>query len=111
MRAAKRDFVSVTLRLFENDCNDHYNLYNQRSTAMKTMTALEAKTHFGKFLDAAQREPVLVTKKNRAVGVMFSIQDIEDTVWGERAKKAEVEGFLGTEESANLLASLINAQD
>jgi hypothetical protein len=30
---------------------------------MKTMTALEAKTHFGKFLDAAQREPVLVTKK------------------------------------------------
>ena len=35
---------------------------------MKTMTAAEAKTHFGKFLDAAQREPVLV-EKNRPVGV------------------------------------------
>lgn len=78
---------------------------------MKTMTAVEAKTHFGKFLDAAQREPVIVTKKNRAVGVMFSMQDIEDTIWAEKARKAEAEGFVGESESASLIAALINARD
>jgi prevent-host-death family protein len=81
------------------------------TVAMKTMTAVEAKTHFGKFLDAAQREPVIVTKKNRAVGVMFSMQDIEDTVWAEKARKAQDEGFIGTEQSASLLSALVNAAD
>jgi prevent-host-death family protein len=47
---------------------------------MKTMTAREAKTHFGEFLDAMQREPVLVTKNNRPVGIMLSIQDAADTL-------------------------------
>ncbi len=42
---------------------------------MKTFTAKEAKTHFGEFLDAMQREPVMVTKNNRPVGVMLSIDD------------------------------------
>ena len=31
---------------------------------MKTVTAREAKTHFGELLDAMQREPVIVTKKD-----------------------------------------------
>ena len=78
---------------------------------VKTMTALEAKTHFGKFLDAAQREPVIVTKKNRPVGVMFSIEDIEDTLWAEKARKAQDEGFIGTQESASLITALLHAQD
>ena len=78
---------------------------------MKTMTAVEAKTHFGRFLDAAQREPVVVTKKNRAVGVMFSMEDIEDTIWAEKARKAADEGFVGAQDSASLLAELMNAKD
>lgn len=78
---------------------------------MKTMTAVEAKTHFGKFLDAAQREPVIITKKNRAVGVMFSMQDIEDTIWAEKARKAQEEGFIGGNESASLLNALLHAED
>ena len=44
---------------------------------MKVMTAKEAKNSFGLLIDTAQREPVLVTKRNRSVGVFFSIQDIE----------------------------------
>jgi prevent-host-death family protein len=32
---------------------------------MKAMTAAHAKNSFGTFLDAVQREPVIVTKKNR----------------------------------------------
>ena len=78
---------------------------------MKTMTAVEAKTHFGKFLDAAQREPVIVTKKNRAVGVMFSMQDIEDTVWAEKARAAQSEGYIGAKESADLINALRHAGD
>ena len=78
---------------------------------MKTMSAVEAKTHFGKFLDAAQREPVIVTKKNRAVGVMFSMQDIEDTVWAEKARKAQEEGYVGEFKSADLITALLHAKD
>ncbi len=70
---------------------------------MKTMTAAKAKTNFGKFIDMAQREPVIVTKKNRPVGVMFSMQDIEDTVWGERARTAHAEGYLTSEDSKSIL--------
>lgn len=44
---------------------------------MKTMTANEAKTHFGAFLDTAQRTPVRVTRRNRVVGVMVSAEDYE----------------------------------
>ena len=70
---------------------------------MKTMTAANAKTHFGKFLDTAQREPVIITKKNRPVGVMFSMQDIEDTIWGEKARNAHAEGYLSHDESDAVL--------
>ena len=44
---------------------------------MKVMTAKEAKNSFGSLIDTVQREPVLVTRRNRSVGVFFSIQDIE----------------------------------
>ncbi|MBU0500137.1 MAG: type II toxin-antitoxin system prevent-host-death family antitoxin [Gammaproteobacteria bacterium] len=47
---------------------------------MKTMTARDAKIHFGEFLDTMQREPVLVTKNNRPVGIMISIEDAADTL-------------------------------
>lgn len=50
---------------------------------MKVMTARDAKNHFGEFLDAAQREPVVITKNNRPVGIMISIQDAADTVLPE----------------------------
>lgn len=56
---------------------------------MKTMTAREAKTHFGEFLDAMQREPVIVTKNNRPVGVMLSIQDAADTLVPEMFMEKE----------------------
>jgi prevent-host-death family protein len=77
---------------------------------MKTMTAARAKTHFGEFLDTAQREPVVVTKKSRPVGVMFSMQDIEDTVWGELARKAHAAGYLSKKESAKIIKTLLNAK-
>jgi prevent-host-death family protein len=44
---------------------------------MQTMTANEAKTHFGEFIDMAQREPVRVMRRERVVGVMVSAQDYD----------------------------------
>ncbi len=45
---------------------------------MKTMTASVASKEFGRYLDTAQREPVIVTKKNRPVAVTVSLQDWEE---------------------------------
>lgn len=41
------------------------------------MTANEAKTRFGEFLDNAQRGPVRVLRHDRTIGVMVSAQDFE----------------------------------
>lgn len=50
---------------------------------MKVMTAREAKNRFGEFLDAARREPVVITKNDRPVGIMVSIEDAADTLLPE----------------------------
>ncbi len=50
---------------------------------MKVMTAREAKNRFGEFLDASRREPVVITKNNRPVGIMVSIEDAADTLLPE----------------------------
>jgi prevent-host-death family protein len=47
---------------------------------MKIMTARDAKNRFGEFLDAARRGPVVVTKNDRPVGIMISIEDAADTL-------------------------------
>ena len=42
---------------------------------MKEISSTDAKTHFGALLDMAQREPVTIHKKGRAVAVMLSMED------------------------------------
>ncbi len=59
---------------------------------MKTVSAREAKTHFGELLDTMQREPVMVTKNNRPVGIMLSIKDASDTLIPELFMEKE-EGY------------------
>ena len=78
---------------------------------MKKMSAAEAKTRFGQFLDNAQREPVLITKKDRPVGVFFSLQDLEDTVWAEEAIRADQEGYIGPQKSIELMNKYRDAAD
>jgi prevent-host-death family protein len=51
--------------------------------AMKVMTARDAKNHFGEFLDSARREPVVVTKNDRPVGIMISLEDAKDTLFAD----------------------------
>ncbi|MFV8826045.1 type II toxin-antitoxin system Phd/YefM family antitoxin, partial [Thauera sp. WH-2] len=50
---------------------------------MRVMTAREAKNRFGEFLDASRREPVVITKNDRPVGIMVSIEDAADTLLPE----------------------------
>ena len=45
---------------------------------MKTMSATTASKEFGRFIDAVQREPVLLTKKDRPVAVTVSVADWEE---------------------------------
>lgn len=47
---------------------------------MKTMSATLASKEFGRFIDAVQREPVLLTKKDRPVAVTVSVADWEELV-------------------------------
>lgn len=47
---------------------------------MKTMSATLASKEFGRFIDAAQREPVLLTKKDRPVAVTVSVADWEELI-------------------------------
>ncbi len=48
---------------------------NILSMTMKVMSAKDAKNSFGTFLDTAQREPVVVTKRDRPVGVLLCADD------------------------------------
>lgn len=50
---------------------------------MKIMTARDAKNHFGEFLDSARREPVVVTKNDRPVGIMISVEDAAETMFSD----------------------------
>lgn len=46
---------------------------------MQVITAKDAKLRFGELLDTMQREPVLVTKNKRPVGVFLSLKDVKGT--------------------------------
>jgi prevent-host-death family protein len=63
---------------------------------MQTMTARDAKTNFGVLLDTMQREPVLVTKNKRPVGIMISIEDAADSLIPElfMQKQADYDEWL-----------------
>lgn len=70
---------------------------------MKSIPASEAKTHFGALLDAAQREPVAVSKQGRAVAVVMSIQDYEEMKLARlRAHLAEGEAQIKRGESTTI---------
>ncbi|MBS0184890.1 MAG: type II toxin-antitoxin system Phd/YefM family antitoxin [Proteobacteria bacterium] len=81
---------------------------------MKTVSATEAKTNFGKYLSIAISEPVVISKAGHEAIVMISKEELnrleacEDAYWGMRARQAEKKGYLGEEESAKIIEKLIN---
>ena len=73
------------------------------------VTATEFKNRLGQYLDMAETDPVVVEKSGRIKSVLISnamyekFLAYEDAYWANKAKQAEDEGYLGTEDSADLL--------
>ena len=73
------------------------------------ITATELKNRLGQYLDAAEREPVIIEKSGRKKSVLIShdmymkFVAFEDAYWGERAKQAEVRGYVGQKAVKKLL--------
>ena len=83
---------------------------------MQSFTANQAKTQFGQFLDAAQREPVQVMRHDRVVGVMVSAKDYEamrlfyaDRLQHRLAQSAQLAEAAGLTE--NKLDELLSERD
>jgi len=55
---------------------------------MQTISSTDMKQGFGAALDAAQREPVIITKQNRGVAVLISIAEF-DKLRGLRVSEFE----------------------
>lgn len=59
---------------------------------MQVMTARDAKTRFGEALDTMQKEPVLLTKNGRPIGMMVSLDDLKGTYIADHFMEKE-EGY------------------
>ncbi len=64
------------------------------------ISATELKNRLGRYLDAAETEPVIVEKSGRSKSVLISHElyqkylALEDAFWAEQARQAEAEGYL-----------------
>lgn len=72
---------------------------------MKTLTAKDAKYGFGRMIDLARAEPVLVAKHGRPVVVVMSVEEYarlknsEDSGGGRTTKKTKTANPNGAEEN------------
>jgi len=79
---------------------------------MNTVKATELKNSLGKYLEAAIKEPIIVEKNRRKVGVIMSydffeqLTKYEDAYWAMRALEAEKAGYLGVDESLEALKNI-----
>ncbi len=55
---------------------------------MLTLTSVEAQNRFGQLLDAAQREPVAITRRGRPVAMLVAMQDYEALQGDQKAALA-----------------------
>jgi antitoxin Phd len=73
------------------------------------VTATEFKRKLGQYLDASERNPVIIRKSGRIKSVLISSEmyekfmALEDAYWAQKAKQAEVGGYLGEDETDKLL--------
>jgi prevent-host-death family protein len=81
------------------------------------MSAKEAEHSFGALIDAAQREPVAITRQGHGMAVVLSVEDfarfaaLEDAHWGRLASVAMNEGSIGVNASERLLRQARRAED
>ena len=86
---------------------------------MRTMTSVEAQNHFGELLDAAQREPVTITRRGRPVAFVVSQQEYEALTQGletthsqalQTAAQAAIAAFRGSGAKGTTAALLADRQ-
>ncbi len=53
-----------------------------------TLTSTEAQNHFGEVLDAAQREPITITRRGRPLAFIISPEDLKK-LFASQAKRDE----------------------
>ncbi len=68
---------------------------------MHVTTVREAKKRFGQLLDAAQRRPVAISKKGRAVTVMLSVEQYERLRGAAWARLASTMDTMSAEAATN----------
>jgi antitoxin Phd len=60
---------------------------------MRSLTSVEAQNRFGELLDAAQREPVSITRRGRPVAFVVSPADMKDLIDGRQHRVAAVAAY------------------
>ena len=60
---------------------------------MITVTSVQAQNSFGKLLDSAQREPVVVTRHGRPAAFIVSPQDMDELMDARRKRSKAVAEF------------------
>ena len=60
---------------------------------MKTVTSVEAQNRFGELLDAAQREPVTITRRGRTVAFIVSPEDLKNLVDARATRQSAVAAY------------------
>ena len=76
---------------------------------MKCVREEDIKNGLGRFLQMALVEPVCIESMQQSMVVILAMKEyerlkqLEDMYWGEKALEAEVEGYIGVEESMELL--------
>ena len=82
---------------------------------MTAVSAYVAKQNFGKIIDAARIDPVIIEKHGRESVVMISIerfreyQAMEDAYWIAKAEEGISSGFMGAEKTAKFLMESLDA--
>ena len=60
---------------------------------MRSLTSVEAQNRFGELLDAAQREPVSITRRGRPVAFVVSPADMKELIDGRQQRVAAVAAY------------------
>lgn len=78
---------------------------------MRTMTSVEAQNRFGELLDAAQREPISISRRGRQVAIVLSQQQYDALSQESEQMKSDFnEWKQARKEAANKQSSLTAAQ-
>lgn len=71
---------------------------------MRLMQAQEINNDFGKFLDLAQAEPIVVTKNKKKMGIFLSMEAFENHFWAAKAREDSADGYMSDDETAALFS-------